>query len=456
MDYYKPVCRHVVIPLWAKWERSNYLAELEYLKKSQYFPLERAREIQWRKVQAIVRQAYENCTFYRTRFDELGIVPDEVRSFEDFSKIPLLTKDDIREYNRDMIAANSDKYTRFLTSGSTGKPISGYWNKTCSDIKRACGIRSNLWAGYELGDPLYTLYGNPEKEMKGLKKIRAKLRRKLLQRTEVLDLLQLSEESMLRFAGLMQKRQPSIIWGHAHGLFLFSRFLEKNGIRDIHPKGMYSAGMVLHDFERKKVEEVFNCRLQDRYGCEELGLIAAECKEQEGLHINTDGHYVEVLDHDMKPVAPGERGYIVVTDLANKVMPLIRYKMEDICIPSGKMCRCGRTQPMIERIEGRTADFLIRPSGELVSGISLTDHFAGHVPGVAQIQLIQERIDHLRLNIVKDNSFDRTCADKISMLVRDFFGEGMRFEMAFMEDIPLESSGKYRFTICKVQHDLFK
>jgi phenylacetate-CoA ligase len=111
---------------------------------------------------------------------------------------------------------------------------------------------------------------------------------------------------------------------------------------------------------------------------------------------------------------------------------------------------------MIESIEGRTADFLIKPTGELVSGISLTDHFAGHVPGVLQIQLIQEQLDLLRLNIVKDASFDRRSVDRITMLVRDFFGEGMNFETVFMEDIPQESSGKYRFTICKVDHELLQ
>ena len=456
MDIYRPFCRHIVIPLWAKWERSTYLANLEHLMESQYFCEEKVREVQWQKLREIVSHAYENCKFYRTKFDKEGVSPAEIRSLEDLSKIPLLTKDEVRSFHDDLFAPTSDRYIRFLTSGSTGKPLSGYWNKDCSDLKRAIGIRSNLWAGYELGEPMYCLYGNPEKELRGLRKLRSKLRRKLLQRTEILDLLQLSEDSMLKFADLMRRKPPSILWGHAHGLFLLSRFLEKKGIRDIRPKGMYSAGMVLHDFQRKKVEEIFNCKLQDRYGCEELGLIAAECKEQEGLHINTDALYVEFLDKDGKHVAAGERGHIVITDLTNKVMPFIRYKLEDICVPSGKSCSCGRTQPMIERIEGRTADFLIKPTGELVSGISLTDHFAGHIPGVVQIQLIQEQINLLRLNIVKETSFDQGSVDKITMLVRDFFGEGMRFEIEFMEDIPQESSGKYRFTICKVEHELFK
>jgi phenylacetate-CoA ligase len=127
--------------------------------------------------------------------------------------------------------------------------------------------------------------------------------------------------------------------------------------------------------------------------------------------------------------------------------------MEDVCVPSGRQCPCGRTQPLIERIEGRTADFLMKPGGELVSGISLTDHFAGHIPGVGQIQLIQEERDLLTLNIVRDEAFDDESVNKIRVLVADFFGEEMKLLLNFMDEIPFEKSGKYRFTICKVKHE---
>ena len=136
-------------------------------------------------------------------------------------------------------------------------------------------------------------------------------------------------------------------------------------------------------------------------------------------------------------------------------MPFIRYRLEDVGVPSPKKCSCGRTQPLIEKIEGRTADFLITPKGDLVSGISLTDHFAGHIPGVAQMQIVQEKNDMLTLNIVKDDNFGTESAERIACLIREFFGEKMRFRCEFMQQIPQEPSGKYRFTICKVDHELF-
>ena len=109
---------------------------------------------------------------------------------------------------------------------------------------------------------------------------------------------------------------------------------------------------------------------------------------------------------------------------------------------------------MIEKIEGRVADFLVTPENELVSGVSLTDHFAGHIPGIDQMQIIQEKIDLLNLRIVKNDTFGKESKDKIEKLITDFFGKNMRFNSEFVNKIQQGRSGKYRFTICKVKHDL--
>ncbi len=455
MDLYKPICKHVVVPLWAKWERSPYLKTLNYLMESQYYSQDKILEIQWNKIKVLLNHSYTNCKYYKTRFDQEGIHPDDIKSFDDFLSVPILDKKNVRQYSDEMIAPNVDKYTLMLTSGSTGKPLKAWRNKECQEFKRACGSRSSLWSGYDFGERVYWLYGSPEKELSGLKKARSLFRRKVLNRTELLDLLNLNDESMMQFSQKMRKKPPSLIWGHAHAIYTYAKFLEKNSITDIRPKGIYSAGMVLHDFEREKVEDIFNCIFQDRYGCEELGLIACECKKKEGLHINTDALYVELLGKDGKPVSAGERGFITITDLTNMAMPFIRYKIEDVAIASNKKCSCGRTQPLIDKIEGRIADFMVTPEGNLISGISLTDHFAGHIPGVDQMQIVQDKIDLLTLKIVKNDEFGESSNIKIGELVKDFFGDKMNFQCEFPLEIPKGPTGKYRFSICNINHELF-
>ena len=456
MDIYKHICKNIVIPAWAAWEQTPYLNYLSYLEKSQFFSEEKIREVQWSKLKLLLNHAYQNCRYYKERFDNEHIHPDDIKSFDDFRHIPILTKSEFLEHHSDLIAPNVDKYMTFLTSGSTGKPLTGFWNKECAEFKRACTVRSNLWTGYLLGERVYCLYGNPERELKGFNKLKAKFRRHALDRIEIFDMLQITDKSMLKFIKKMEKSPPSLLWGHAHGLYLLANFCEKQGISNIVPKGMYSAGMILHDWEKEKVEEVFHCKLQNRYGCEELGLLATECKEQKGLHINTDSHYIEFLNKDGTPVAPGEHGFVIITDLVNYAMPFTRYKLEDIAVLSNEQCPCGRAQPLIKKIEGRIADFLISPEGQLVSGISLTDHFAGQIPGVAQIQIVQDKINLLRLNIVKNNKFDEKSEQIVSHLVREFFGERMQFEYSFVDRIPQGKTGKYRFTICNIKNVLME
>lgn len=454
MDPYRSVCAKVVLPLLARREGSRWLEHLEYLERSQYFEPERVREIQLRKLRDMVAHAAHATEYYRSAYSRVGADARDVKSFADFEALPLLRKVELQQRPEEFQAEGVDRFMPYLTSGSTGTPIRGWWDKASTDWKKACGMRSNFWAGYRLGERIACLYGNPERELSGTRKLKALLRRKLVQRTEVLNLLDLAPEAMLAFADRLRRRPPAILWGHAHGLYLLARFYEKQGIMDLRPRGMYSAGMVLHGFERETVERVFGGVLQDRYGCEELGMIAAECRTKEGLHVNVDDLYVEFLGADGRPVAAGERGAIVVTDLSNRAMPLIRYRMEDVGVPSARRCSCGRTQPLIERIEGRVADFLITPEGRLVSGISLTDHFAGQIPGVAQMQIVQKKRDLLVLVVVKGAGFSEASEREVQRLVREFFGPAMRHRFNFVAEIPSGVTGKRRFTICEVPHEL--
>src|SRR5262249_18305868 len=143
--------------------------------------------------------------------------------------------------------------------------------------------------------------------------------------------------------------------------------------------------MVLHDWQRKSIEQVFDCKVTNRYGCEEVSLIACECERHEGLHVNADGVYVEIIRNG-RVARPGESGSVVVTDLTNRAMPILRYQVGDVAVVSDRRCDCGRGLPLLERLEGREADYVVTPAGELISGISLTENFAVQVPGIAQLQ----------------------------------------------------------------------
>jgi phenylacetate-CoA ligase len=189
----------------------------------------------------------------------------------------------------------------------------------------------------------------------------------------------------------------------------------------------------------------------NRYGCEEVSLIACECERHHGLHVNVDSVLVEVI-HDGKPAPAGTPGSIVVTDLSNFAMPLIRYLIGDVGMLAEKLCPCGRGSMRLESIEGREADFVVTADGRLISGISLTENFAVLVPGVAQIQIVQEQLRRFLFRIVRGADWTPGSERALATLVAERFGRNVRYSIEFVDVIPQEASGKYRFCISHVPH----
>jgi phenylacetate-CoA ligase len=447
MDVYAPIVRKIIAPLWAIKEGTSYLRYLKYLEGSQYHSLEEIQENQWARLKKILEHAFQNTGFYQKRFLEIKAGREDIRDWKDFQRFPLLTKDDIRENMKDMVARNipPNKLLPKKTSGSTGVSLEFFVDEDSLQWKLACAIRHNHWAGWNIGDRVGAIWGNPEH----YKNWRMRLRNILLDRYTYLDTLKIDESDMENFYRTICHKPPSIFFGHAHSLYLFSKFLESRGWSPPRPKGIISTAMVLHNYEREIIEKVFNCKVTNRYGCEEVSLIACECQEHKGLHMNLDTLVVEVIQ-DGKPAKPGEPGSIVVTDLTNYGMPFIRYKIGDVGILSKRKCSCGRSFPMLQSIEGRAADYVVTPEGNYISGISLTENFAMLLPEIKQLQIVQDRIDHILLMIVKADGYNNGTEQKIRNLVLERFGPKMLFDFNYVESIPQDASGKYRFCISKI------
>ncbi len=142
--------------------------------------------------------------------------------------------------------------------------------------------------------------------------------------------------------------------------------------------------------ERQLIEAVFGVPVTNRYGCEEVSLIACECDVHNGLHLNAEHAYVELLRDDGSPCAPAEDSSIVVTELVNRAMPMIRYDVGDRGAPSNRTCACGRVLPLMEGVTGRLADFLVAAGGSKVAGVSLIECTLTRFAGIRQLQLVQE------------------------------------------------------------------
>jgi phenylacetate-CoA ligase len=430
-------------PLMAWRAGSRHLHYLRELRQTQFDSPERIRARQLSELKLQLQHAYAAVPYYREAWKAAGVHPEDVQSLADLEAFPILTKADIRREERNLIANGFDVARLRLkrTSGSTGVPLNILIDEAAVQWKTACTLRSDEWSGWRIGQRVAKVWGNPEYRHFGFK---GWLRNHFFDRAIYLDTLNLNEASLAAFAARIRQHRPGLIFGHAHSLYLLACSLKKAGIFDVRPNGIISTAMLLHDWQRSVIERVFGCPVTNRYGCEEVSLIASECEEHHGLHVNADSVYTTV---------DATTGHLLVTDLTNRAMPLIRYRIGDVVVPSQRVCRCGRGLPLIERVEGREADYVLTPAGRLISGISLTENFALLIPGTAQLQIVQESLAELRIRLVPDEEFGPESRRKIGELVEEMFGDSVEYAVEIVDSIPQEPSGKYRFCISKVARE---
>ena len=444
-ELFPRLLRATVIPAWARHERSPYLEVARRLRRQESLPVAAHEEQAFLRLQSMVAYAAARVPFYRDRFHEVGFAPEELRSPADLARLPILTKQDIRDHGSRL---QSEDFTEAQlvtkrTSGSTGISLYVKADANCMDVRRGITLYRDRWTGWDMGEPRAMVWGNPPARP-GL---RGRLRRSLLEREFYLDTLRMNEAAMDAFAQEVLRRRPTLFYGHAHSLYLFARFWRGRGLPLYSPRGIISTAMVLHPHERQEIESVFQSRVFDRYGCEEVSLIASECENHEGLHLNTDGVWVEM---QRDPGHPGLPGRLIVTDLLNRGMPLLRYEVGDRAELGETPCGCGRPYPLLRHVSGRIADYLVTPNGDYVSGISLTENFATLIPGVKQVQVVQDRRDHILVRLVPDPRFGEDSRERIAVLVRERFGPAMTYEVVLVDQISPGPSGKYRFSICQI------
>lgn len=435
--------REVVYPLTDRKNGSSRLREAAELRASQWWTrreLDRHRD---ERLSRMLDHARKTVPFYRDHWGER----DLPRSAFELPQLPLVRKSHLRGAAASMVSDEFDRGSLLTakTGGSTGTSLLMYFDDPCQQSRNAAAIRSDEWAGWRIGASIAALWGNPPKPA-GL---RAGLRASLHQRILYCDTMLLNDEVVRDFAAQMIRTGTRFLFGHAHSIYRFCESLDRQGGPVPRVEGIVSTSMMLLQPERELIERVLSCRVSDRYGCEEVGLIASECGAHDGYHINEEHVVVEIVGDDGRPVPAGQPGLVCVTDLINRAMPLIRYVVEDVAVARAEPCGCGRAHARIGTIVGRTADFLKRADGGLVAGVSLVERTLTHIPGLAQLQLVQDRVDHLTANVVGDSRFGPETMAALIAELRLSLGSSLEVSVVPGDSLPQEANGKYRFAICR-------
>jgi phenylacetate-CoA ligase len=434
--------------LWDTKEGGTRLEEFNKLKKFDRLPPSQTSEIQTQKLDKLIKHAGKTTEWYKKIVDSQKINTERLITIDDLALFPVTTKLDIRENTDQFLSSlyTRESLNKTKTGGSTGVSLNLFFDEPCQRLRNAAQMYADNLAGWNIGDRVAAVWGNPPVATS----LKEKLRSYLLERTIYLDTMNLNPTSMMAFVKLWQEFLPEVIFGHSHSIYILAQFLLKNNIQSLRPAGIVATSMMLVEHERTTIEEAFNCKVTNRYGCEEVGLIAVECEQHNGMHINSAHVIVECLDGNDQPVKFGEPGKLVITDLNNYAMPLIRYRVEDVGILSERQCSCGRTSPLLEKLEGRVADFLKKADGGQVAGVSLVERTLTKIPGIEQMQLVQEHLHKIVINRVKGSEYNEQTDQLLLEEFRLVFDADVTITINDVISIAQEKSGKYRFSICKI------
>jgi len=427
------------------------------LKESQYLTPAEIRLLQERKLRRLVSQAYHHVRYYRERMDALGLRPDDIQTLDDLSKLPLLSKADVREHLYfDLLSDNHDKrrILKVTTSGSTGEPFVCYADQHQLEIRWAATQRSMEWTGYRFGDRTARLW-HQTLGMSWSQIVREHIDAWFNRRLFV-PAFEMSDESIRRFVEKLKKHDPVLIDGYAESFNFLAFHVKQHGLEGLRPKGIISSAQALPEHSREVIERTFGCRVFDKYGSREFSGIAYECEAHAGHHVVAESYVVEILK-DGRPAAPGETGEVVITDLNNFCMPLIRYRLGDLAVAmenGDQPCACGRGLPLVGKIEGRVQAIIVGENGAYIPGTFFAHLFKDYEPIIRQYQVVQERRGAVRLRIIKGPRFNDEHFQKLLATLREYLGAGMVFDVEFTDRIEMVRTGKHQGTISRLQLDL--
>lgn len=442
---YSVFAKYIMYPIGEAFLGTKMLKYLKELEETQWWPPEKLKDLQNMKLRALINHAYNNIPYYHHVFEERGLNNNDIQTVEDLQRLPILTKNDIRQNFNNLIAKGPKKLKPFLdaTGGSMGEPLKFYLDTEVSSISWAGMFRGWGWAGYKLGDKRVTLAGSslvPNKSPSLLKRLRW-----LGERDQPFSTVHMDEVILASYAKRITKYKPKFLRGYPSAIYVFANYLNKAGISNITPDGIFTTAEMLLPQHREVIENQFMCKVFDQYGCYDGGPQAMECSEHCGYHISTEKVIMESLGEDNRPVLAGQPGEIVSTDLYNYTMPFIRYAVGDRGIISGEQCLCGRGLPLMKSIEGRTTDLITFSNGVTLFGPALTLVFKDCC--IRQYQLIQEAKDKLVIKVIKDEGYSNRDTEHFLGVLRAHAGECIKIETQFVDAIETTKAGKSKFII---------
>jgi phenylacetate-CoA ligase len=427
------------------------------LRQSQWLARAQLQEVQLAKLQRLLQHAYVHVPYYRQAMIRAGLRPEDVESIDDLTRLPLLEKHDVRKrLHFELFADNHRKRDmhRIATSGSTGEPFVTYADRHQLEMRFATTLRALEWTGWRFGDPQVRLW-HQTLGMSRLQALRERIDAWFLRRLFI-PAFEMKRSTLEDYVDRIRRHDPVLVDGYAESLNFLASYVRSGGEPGFSPRAVMSSAQVLPENVRAVIEEGLNTTVYDKYGAREFSGIAYQCGESPDHHVMDESYIVELLVSG-RPAAPGEVGEVVITDLNNFSVPLIRYRIGDLAmaVDNTTPCPCGRALSRIGRIQGRTQAIVHCGNGTWLPGTFFHHFFKDYDYAIRSFQVHQSHKGAFTLRIVKNDQFSEDAFARILDELRQFVGDRSEtaIDVHFVDEIPLVETGKHSPVISTIDED---
>ena len=431
-------------------------ALLFQFERTQWWPAERLLDHQLRQLTHMLKHAWDTVPFYRRRFDAIGWRPGAALTYDDWRRLPLLTRRDIQDAGPDLasraVPAHCGKVSETQTSGSTGEPVKLRRTRLDQLLWDANTLRDHLWHRRDLSGKLAAIRVFHDSRV-GAPPHGSAARGWDLASGELFGtgpavLLSLGADVETQ-ARWLARHDPDYLLTYPTNLDALIAHFAARGAKLPKLRGITTVGETVTPALRERCDEAWGVPITDIYSSQEFGYLALQCPAGGRYHAMAESALVEVLDEKGNPCRPGEIGRLVISSLHNFAMPLIRYELRDYA-EAGGVCECGRGLPLLARILGRSRNMVTLPNGERRWPLVGFAEYRAIAP-VRQYQLIQHAPEEIEVRLVTDRPLTADEEARLTKVIQNALGWPFRLKFAYFErEIPRSAGGKFEEFVSRI------
>lgn len=427
--------QNILISIYNSWQyRVRHSGVYSYYRKY-YFNLNEKNRLD------IEAETKERLRFFLT---ESTVNSSWYKSYEgiiDLSKFPILNKKDIIN-GLDKIATISEKKSIVsLTGGTTGASMKVLYTKENTQERHAILDHFRAQYGYKLGKKCAWFSGKNIVTEENIKKGIC-YRDDYINKIRFFSTFHITDTNFDVYWAAFNKFAPEFIVGFPSSVYELCSMAAARGLKlENTVKAFFPTAETLLPIHREVIGSVLGCKIADQYASSEGAPFILEC-EHGGLHIHPLTGVFEVVDENMQPAQEGE---ILVTSFTTEGTPLIRYRIGDRIklAPEDKQCVCGSCFPLVEKVEGRSTDYILSPTHGKVNLGNISNSTKG-VDGIIQFQVIQQELERVQVLVVATESFNEKAKTIFIAALAERFGPQLDIELQVVSEVPKEKSGKFR------------